>query len=87
MDFRHHVFSVHVNRSSFWGAQRHMQHGSLLGDIDLLAAKHRVDSLFQSGLFGELKQKLKGLGCRTIAESRGLSRCRCGVNWLMASER
>ena len=52
MDFRHHVFSIYDNGRSFRGAQRHMQHRSLLGDIDLLPAKHRVDSRLQAGLLG-----------------------------------
>src|SRR6266571_1038961 len=43
-----------------------MQYRSLFGDIDLFAAKHGLDSLFQRGLFGELKQQLKSLVSHTI---------------------
>jgi hypothetical protein len=31
-------------------AQRHVQHGAVLGHVDLVAAEHRVDALAQSRL-------------------------------------
>ena len=64
-------------------AQRHVQDGPLLGDVDLLAAKHGVDPLAQAGFLGQLKQQLerfvgdailrvievnaRGLGCHALA--------------------
>ena len=36
-------------------AQRDVQHGAVLGDVDLLAAEHRVDPLAQAGLLGQLR--------------------------------
>src|SRR5271166_4861119 len=38
-----------------------MQHGPLLGDVDLLSAEHRVDPRAQIRLLGQLKEELKGL--------------------------
>ena len=59
MDFRHHIFSIDLDGHSFRGAQRHMQHGALLRDIDLVPAKQGLDSFFQAGLPGQLKQELE----------------------------
>ena len=36
-------------------AQRDVQHGAVLGDVDLLAAKHRLDARAQPALLGELR--------------------------------
>ena len=35
--------------------QRDVQHGAVLGDVDLLAGEHRVDALAQAGLLGQLR--------------------------------
>ncbi len=40
-------------------AQRHVQHGPVLRDVDLVAAKHRVDALAQARLLGQLQQQLQ----------------------------
>ena len=37
-------------------AQRDVQHGAVLGDVDLLAAEHRLDAVAQPGLLGQLDQ-------------------------------
>ena len=37
-------------------AQRDVQHGAVLGDVDLLAAEHGVDALAQAALLGELQR-------------------------------
>ena len=42
-------------------AQRHVQHGAVLGDVDLVAAEHRVDALAQARLLGQLQQQLERL--------------------------
>ena len=44
----------------FGRAQGHVQHGPVLGDVDLLAAKHGVDALPQAGLLGQLEKQLEG---------------------------
>ena len=41
----HHVDAVHHDRLASRGAQRHVQHGAVLGGVDPLAAEHRVDLL------------------------------------------
>jgi len=38
-----------------------VQDGTLLGDVDLVALKHRVDARAQAGLLGELQQQRQGL--------------------------
>ena len=42
-------------------AQRHVQHGAVLGDVDLLAAEHGVDALAQAALRGEVQQQAQRL--------------------------
>ena len=42
-------------------AQRHVQHGALLGDVDLLAAEHRVDALAQPDSSASSQQQLQRL--------------------------
>ena len=61
MDLRHDVLAVDEDRGVARRAQRHVQHGALLGDVDLLAAEHGVDALAQARLFGELEQQLQRL--------------------------
>ncbi len=40
-------------------AQRHMQNGAALGDIDRLARKHGIDPLAQARLLGKLDEQLQ----------------------------
>jgi hypothetical protein len=44
MHQRHNVYSIDENLVSNWSAQSHMQNCPLLGDVDLLSSKHRVDA-------------------------------------------
>jgi len=44
-----------------WRAQRDMQYGTILSDIDLLAAEHRIDALAQAALFGQPQQQFERL--------------------------
>ena len=60
MNLRHHVVAVHDNRCSFGGAQRHMQHSALFGDIDFLAAEHCVAPLCDPTLYRELHEQSDG---------------------------
>ena len=61
VDVGHDVFAIDDDRGAFGRAERHVQDGPLLGEIDLLAAKHGVDPLAQAGLVRELKKKLQRL--------------------------
>ena len=61
MNLRDDVFAVDDDRGSPRRAQRDMQHGAALGNVDLLAAKHRVDALAQARLLGELDEQLDGV--------------------------
>ena len=42
-------------------AQRDVQDGAVLGDVDLVAAEHGVDARAQAGLLGQLQQQLERL--------------------------
>ena len=50
VDRRDDVLAVDDDRASLRRAQRDVQHGALLRDVDLLAAEHRVDPRPQAGL-------------------------------------
>ena len=55
VDLGHDVLAVDDDRRALRRAQRHVQDGAVLGDVDLLAAEHRVDARAQAGLLGELR--------------------------------
>ena len=50
VDVGHDVLAVDDDRRASRRAQRDVQHGAVLGDVDLLAAEHRVDARAQAGL-------------------------------------
>ena len=55
------VLAVDDDRRRARRAQRHVQHRTLLGDVDLLAAEHGVDARAQPRLLGEREQQPQGL--------------------------
>ena len=59
MNFRHDVLAVHENARTFGRPQRDVQHGAIFGDVDLLAAEHRLDPRLQSGFLRQLQQQLE----------------------------
>ena len=61
VDLGHHVLAVDDDRRALGRAQRHVQDGAVLGDVDLLAPEHGVDPLAQAGLLGQLQQELERL--------------------------
>ena len=50
VDLGHDVLAVDDDGCALRRAQRHVQDGALLGDVDLLAAEHGVDPRAQAGL-------------------------------------
>ena len=58
----HHVFAVGHDRRAARRAQRHVQNGAPLGDVDLLAREHRVDAPAQPRLLGQRQQQTHRLG-------------------------
>ena len=60
VDLGHNVFAIDDDGCSFRRAQGHVQDRPLLRDVDLLAAKHGVDSRSQARLLGQLQEKLEG---------------------------
>ena len=57
----HHVLAVDHDRGAARGPQRDVQHRALLGDVDLLAAEHRVAPLGHAGVVGQREQQPQGL--------------------------
>ena len=45
MDLGHDILAVDDDRRASRRAQRHVQHGAVLGEVDLVAAEHGVDAL------------------------------------------
>ena len=56
-----HVDAVHGQRLARGHAQGDVQHGAVLGDVDVLPAEHRVPAFGQAGLFGQVDQQPYGL--------------------------
>jgi hypothetical protein len=61
VNVRHNVLPVDNNGRALWRPQRDVQHGTIFRDVDLLAAKHRVDPGAQPGLLGKLDEQLERL--------------------------
>ncbi len=57
---RHNILAVDVDMGVARGAQGDMQHGAVLGDVDLVAAEHGVDVGAQIGLFCQLHEQPHG---------------------------
>ena len=59
VDLGHHVLAVHDDGCPSRRAQRHVQDGTVLRDVDLLAPKHGVDPRAQAGFLRQLQEKLE----------------------------
>jgi hypothetical protein len=57
----HHVLAVHDQLGPGRHPQGHVQHGPVLGHVDVLAAEHGVPALGHPGLLGQLDQQAQGL--------------------------
>ena len=57
MHLGHDVLAIHDDRLPLGGAQGHVQDGALLGDVDLLAPEHGVDTGSQAGFLGQLQEE------------------------------
>jgi hypothetical protein len=60
MDLWHHVLAVDNDRCTPWCTKGDVQDRSTFSNVDLLTAKHRVDSLPQPGFLRETDQQLQG---------------------------
>ena len=79
VDLGHDVLPVHHDRGAARRAQRDVEHGAVLGDVDLLSPEHRVDLLAEPGLLRQLEeqpQRLVGDPVLGVVEEdpRGLER-------------
>ena len=61
MNLRHDVLAVHHDGCASRRPQRHVQHRAIFGDVDPVAAKHRIDSGAQPALLCKLDQQLQRL--------------------------
>ena len=66
VDLRHHVDAVDEDRPVAAVAQRGVEHGPVLGAVDLVAGEHPVAPAGDVGLLGEREQELHGLGGRAV---------------------
>ena len=57
MNLGHDVLAVDQDRRAARCAQRHVEHGSLLRDVDLLAAEHGVDAGAQAAVLREADEQ------------------------------
>ena len=55
-----HVLAVDVDDRSLGSAEGDVQNGAILGDVDLVAAEHRIDPAAQVRLGGESEEQLHG---------------------------
>ena len=55
--FRHDIHAVDQDRRIARRAQGGVQHGSIFSDVDLLAAKHRLNACRQLTFVGELHEQ------------------------------
>ena len=62
VDARHNVFSIEEDALGPGRAQGDVQDGAVLGEVDLVAAKHGFDAVAQAGLFGEGDEQAEGFG-------------------------
>jgi hypothetical protein len=60
VDAGDHVVTVDHDRGAR-GPQRDVEHRALLGDVDLLAAEHRIPPLGHAGVVGHRDQQAQGL--------------------------
>src|SRR5262245_29028412 len=57
MDMWNDVLAVHDDRCPPWRTKGNVQHSAILGDVDLVAAEHRVDALAQTALLGQFGEQ------------------------------
>ena len=60
VDLGHHVLAIDDDRCPSRRAQRHVQDGAVLRDVDLLAPEHGVDPGAQAGFLRQLQEELEG---------------------------
>ena len=56
----HHVLAVHEDGGVLRRAQGDVQHGAVLGEVDLVPAEHGINAVAQAGFLGQLHEQLEG---------------------------
>ncbi len=59
MDLGHHVLPINGDGCAFRRAQGHMEHGSILCNVDFFALEHGLDPRAQIGFVGQLDEQFK----------------------------
>src|SRR5215467_14112411 len=57
MDMRDDVLAIDDNRCPPWRTQGNVQDRAILGDVDLVAAEHRVDARAQTALVSQCNEE------------------------------
>src|SRR5262245_48087364 len=57
VDVWYDVLAIDKDGCSSWRTQSDVQHSAVLGDVDPVAAEHRVDALAQTGLVGQFSEQ------------------------------
>jgi hypothetical protein len=57
MHVRHDVMAIDQDVRVAWSAQSHVQHSALFGDIDLLAAEHRIAAFRHAAFLCQPQEK------------------------------
>ena len=66
VDLGHHVLSIHDDARATRGAQSDVQHSAVLGDVDIVAAEHRVDPGAQARFNSQLHEQPKRLASDAV---------------------
>src|SRR6202040_1824398 len=66
VDFRHDVFTVHQDGCALGRAQGNVQDGTVLRDVDLVAAEHGFEPVAQTGLLREIEEELQGFASDAV---------------------
>ena len=61
MDLGDDVGAIDVDDLTLRGAQRHVENGALLRDVDLFSLEHGIDAFPQPGFLGKLEEERDGL--------------------------
>src|SRR5439155_25817758 len=57
VDMWYDVVAVDDDRCPSWRTQSNVQHSAVLGDVDLVAAEHRVEARPQTALLGQFNEQ------------------------------
>ena len=85
------IYAIGENLCIFWRAQGDVQHGALFGEVDLVARKHGINVVAQTGLLRKVKKQADSLTGNTVlreveVETQGLQRESFVTLWILGEE-